>query len=245
MTVDLLAFGAHPDDCELFAGGLLAHLSDLGHSIVICDLTRGEAASRGTPEERAIAAQEASSILGVQDRVALDLGDGGLENTPAARSAVIEIIRKFRPRAILTHDGADRHPDHGRASQLIRECAFYATANGVDAPGERIEDVPALFYFFGNAPFRAIQPDFIVPVSQQEYEKRKLALAAYASQFYHPDDKATQGASLPKTLVSSREYAEGMEARYRHFGAAIRAAYGEPYRWEKTPAISNPLQLVS
>lgn len=237
MTIDLLAFGAHPDDCELFAGGMLASLSRQGRRIVLCDLTRGEAATRGTPEERAESADKAAAILGVQDRIRLDLGDGGLENTPEARRTVVELLRRLRPKAVLTHHPEDRHPDHGRAHRLVRECVFYATIGGLSAAGERLDSPPHLFYFFGNAPVGKFQPDFIVPIDEIGYQARLQAVRAYASQFFA--DRDDEG---PKTLISSEAYAQAMEARYRYFGAAVGAQFGEPYALEKPPAVRDPLE---
>lgn len=238
MTTDLLAIGAHPDDCELFAGGLLARLAEQGRRVAMCDLTRGEAASRGTPEERSVSARKAAEILSITERVGLDLGDGGLENTPQARQAIVAMLRHIRPRAVLTHNSDDRHPDHMRAHRLVRECCFYATVGRLDAPGERLESPPHLFYFFGNARIGSFQPDFIVPLHERHYQRRAQALAAYSSQFYNP---GAETGDAPRTLIASREYARAMEARYRFFGGAVDAEYGEPYALEKPPAIADPL----
>jgi bacillithiol biosynthesis deacetylase BshB1 len=233
--MDLLAIGAHPDDCELFAGGLLAALCANGRRVAVCDLTRGEAASRGTAGERAVEARRAADILGLAERVALDLGDGTLENTPDSRRQVVEVIRRLRPSAVLTHHGADRHPDHSRAHDLVRQACFYATVGKLEAAGERLERPPVLFYFFGNTQPGQIHPDFIVPIDSAAQTKQR-AIAAYASQFYNPDRPEET-----LTMIASRDYAEAMAARDRLFGHAVGARGGEPYALDCPPAVPDPL----
>ncbi|MCX7016185.1 MAG: bacillithiol biosynthesis deacetylase BshB1 [Candidatus Sumerlaeota bacterium] len=234
-SLHLLAIGAHPDDCELFAGGMLAALCAAGWRVAALDLTRGEAASRGTPEERAAEARRAASILGLRERVTLDLGDAGLENTAETRGAVVEALRRLRPRAVVTHHPDDRHPDHVRAHHLAREACFYASVGRFPAEGERLASPPALFYFFGNPHRPEIHADFIVPLDEALHERKRQAIAAYASQFHNPDYAG------PPTLISSRGYAEAMDARARWFGLSVGAPYGEPYALDQPPAIADPL----
>ena len=124
--VDVLAFSPHPDDAELGCGGTLAALSPRGLSFGIVDLTRGEMATRGTPEIRAREAREAARILGARFRETLDLGDGGLRTDRAAELRVVEAVRRARPRVVLAPLPADRHPDHARAGRLVPEAAWYA-----------------------------------------------------------------------------------------------------------------------
>jgi len=242
-SIDLLAIGAHPDDCELFAGGLLGSCASKGHAIALCDLTRGEAATRGTPEERQQSAQSAAAILSIATRINLDLGDAGLENTPAARTALVRVLRQLRPRAVLTHDPADRHPDHTRAHEMVRECCFYATVGGFDKESARLEKEPFLFFFYGNAPVGEFRPDFIFPLSEEDYARREAALACYASQFHRANGPADS--NLPPTLISSAEYARAMQARYAWFGSAVGARYGEPYRFHRPPAVVDLLGLLN
>jgi bacillithiol biosynthesis deacetylase BshB1 len=235
--MDLLAIGAHPDDCELFAGGLLAALCSAGYRAAVLDLTRGEAASRGSAQERLAEAGRAAEILGLAERVTLDLGDAGLENTAESRRAVVSALRRIRPAVVLTHHPDDRHPDHTRAHHLAREACFYATVGGFEAEGERLERPPGLFYFFGNPNALEIRPDFIVPIDEF-HERKQKALAAYSSQFFNP---AYGG---PPTMISSRAYAEALEARARVFGQAVGARYGEPYALQRPPAVPDPLSQL-
>ena len=118
MGVDVLAIGAHPDDVEMIVGGTLAKLIDRGKSVAILDLTRGEMGSRGTAEERVREAQAAARVLGVCERITLDLGDGRLQDTLENRIQVTEVLRRLRPTLVLAHYWDDLHPDHveiGRA----------------------------------------------------------------------------------------------------------------------------------
>jgi bacillithiol biosynthesis deacetylase BshB1 len=235
--MDLLAIGAHPDDCELFCGGLLALMARQGYKTAICDLTRGEAASRGTPEERAAEAARASEILSLDQRISLDLGDAGLENTRESRQAVVEVLRRLRPRAVATFYPDDRHPDHIRAHHLVREACFYAGVGNFGASGERLAKRPELFYFIGNARNGMASHDFIVPIDDV-FETKQRAIAAYASQFYNPSYIG------PKTMISSPDFIESLEARARVFGQSAGAKYGEPFALDRSPAIANPLRQL-
>src|SRR5262249_10356592 len=120
MSLDALFFGAHPDDVELTSGGLAARLATHGHQVGIVDLTRGEAASRGTPEQRAAEAAEAARALGVEARSSLGLPDLGLDRRdPAQLRAVVECLRAHRPRLVVAPERHDAHPDHIEASALV------------------------------------------------------------------------------------------------------------------------------
>ncbi len=235
--MDLLAIGAHPDDCELFCGGLLALMARQGYKTGICDLTRGEAASRGTPEERAAEAAEAAKILRIGERVILDLGDAGLENTHEARQAVVEVLRRLRPKVVATFYPDDRHPDHIRAHHLVREAVFYCGVGNFTASGERLQERPELFYFIGNVRNGMVSHDFIVPIDDV-FEIKREALAAYGSQFYNPSYIG------PKTMISSPDFIESLEARARVFGQSVGAKYGESFALDRSPAIANPLQQL-
>src|SRR6266480_3117334 len=96
--VDVLAFGPHPDDVELCAGGLLLKMRKAGYRCAVVDFTRGEKGSRGTPESRAAETAAASKKLGLVARENLGLPDGGLEETAAMTGPVVAAIRRFRPR---------------------------------------------------------------------------------------------------------------------------------------------------
>ena len=130
MPVDVLAIAAHPDDVELTCAGTLVMLSRRGRRFGIVDLTSGEMGTRGTAETREAEARRAGEILGAAFRETLDLKDGGLETGRAAELAVIDVIRREKPRLVITSFPADRHPDHARAGPPWRA----SRPRGAEAP---------------------------------------------------------------------------------------------------------------
>ena len=221
--VDILAFGPHPDDVELCAGGTLLQAVDRGQRCVIVDLTRGEAGTRGTPEIRAQETAAASKLLGLVARENLGLPDGGLTIEPAAETLVVDAIRKWRPRVVLSPCREDRHPDHETAAQLVRRAYYGATiGNGPRGtlPAHRAD---ALVEYYGHL---EPQPSFIVDVS--EVWKRRMDVAlCYASQF------GLDGSTGPTTNIASPEFMRRMESRFLYWGSKIGAEYGEPFRVDR------------
>src|SRR5277367_1011622 len=124
VAVDVLAIAAHRDDVEQTCGGTLLRMRSLGVRTAILDLTRGEAGTRGSAEERAAEAREAASILGVEWRDALDIPDGRVENTYENRVKIVEVLRRIRPRVVILPYGAGRHPDHYTTATLGYEACF-------------------------------------------------------------------------------------------------------------------------
>src|SRR5204863_8830186 len=124
---DVLAFGPHPDDVDLCAGGLLLKMRKAGYRCVIVDMTRGEAGSRGTPESRAIETETAARLLGLAARENLGLPDGGLEVNVAMTTPVVTAIRKWRPRLVVGPCPVDLHPDHEAAAAIVRRAYYLAT----------------------------------------------------------------------------------------------------------------------
>ena len=115
-SMDVVAFGAHPDDVELSAGGTLAKLAAQGKRCAIVDLTRGELGTRGSAELRDQEAAASARILGLAHRENLGLADGFFEITEDSLRAVVSAIRRLRPAIVLANALEDRHPDHGRGA---------------------------------------------------------------------------------------------------------------------------------
>ena len=130
--LDILAFGAHPDDVELSCGGTIAKEVSLGKKVGIVDLTRGELGTRGTAEIRDKEAKQAASILGVSMRENLGFRDGFFKNDEANQLEIIKILRKYRPKLVLCNAQTDRHIDHGRAALLIHEASFLSGLRKID-----------------------------------------------------------------------------------------------------------------
>jgi bacillithiol biosynthesis deacetylase BshB1 len=238
MTVDILAFGAHPDDVELAAAGTLIRAARGGATTGIITLTRGEMSSRGTPKDRAAEFDAASRILGLSHHEMLSLPDGRLTVDDASKEAVVQEIREHRPRIVLLPYGEDRHPDHPATSQIVQEAAFLAGLRKLDT-GQEPHKPAALVYYMAAWEF---EPSFIVDISDFIEEKRQ-ALAAYETQLHKPAAAGPGGAAAaadsasaapvdvgPPTFISSEHFMDMLFARMTHFGHLIGRRYGEPFR---------------
>ncbi len=235
--MDLVAIGAHPDDVELFAGGLLAKCVDRGYEVGLIHLTRGERGTRGTPGERRLEALDAARVLGLgEDHVVfLDLGDTLLENTEANRLKVIGALRRWSPRLVLHPHPFDRHPDHRKANRLAEDAYFYCHLARVETGTPPFRPQGRLLFFNHSAPDRP--PSFIVDVTDH-FERKMDALRAYRSQFHNPDYPAEE------TYISSKEFHEQIEVRARYFGGLIGVRYGEPFFLPDPLAVDDPVTLI-
>jgi bacillithiol biosynthesis deacetylase BshB1 len=221
MTVDILAFGAHPDDVELGAAGTLVRAAREGRTTGIITLTRGEMSTRGTVAARVVEFDAASAVLGLSHHEMLSLPDGRLTADDDSRTAVIREIREHKPRIVLLPHGEDRHPDHPATSRIVQEAAFLAGLRKIDT-GQEPHKPAALIYYMAAWEF---EPSFIVDVSGVIEEKRR-ALEAYGTQLHmesKPEDE-------PPTFVSSQHYMDMLFARMAHYGHLIGRAWGEPFR---------------
>jgi bacillithiol biosynthesis deacetylase BshB1 len=229
--VDLLFFGAHPDDLELSCGGTIAKAAKDGLRVGMIDLTRGEMGTRGTPAIRKREAKASARILGARFRDQLDLGDGGLRTGRDEEMQIVEIIRTTRPRVVFTMWVEERHPDHARAGRLITEASFYAGLRSLETgiPAHRPQ---AVAYYLQNYP---LPPSFVVDVAAAWKTKMK-AIAQFKSQFYDPKSKA------PLTFISDKKFIEMIEARGKHYGALIGSEYGEAYVTRQPPKIENVIE---
>lgn len=232
MKIDLLAIGAHPDDVELIAGGTIAKLTSRGKKVVILDLTRGEMGTRGSAEKRAEEAAKSASILGVFQRVNLDLGDGRLENSQANQIKVIEIIRHFKPTIIMTHHWNDLHPDHIAAGELLKRCMYLSGMDKFPAKGEPYRPNEVLF-FMAHLTF---EPSFIVDITNF-FEIKMKAIKCYKSQLYDPSISGRQ------TNISRPEFLKYIEARAIHYGSMISTLYGEPFFVRRAVPVDDPVEL--
>lgn len=157
LQLDVLAIAAHPDDVELSAGGTLIKLAKLGYQTGVLDLTRGEAGTRGTPEIRAAEAAEAARLMGLSVRDNSGLGDAHLWLNEESRTKLVRLLRRWRPRVVLTQHYDDPHPDHAHTAQLVREAAHLAGLARYDAEaGQERCDLQGLLTFFFHAPLRRV-----------------------------------------------------------------------------------------
>jgi bacillithiol biosynthesis deacetylase BshB1 len=237
MSIDILAIGIHPDDVELSAAGtLLKHIS-AGYTAGILDLTRGELGTRGSAELRLKEATAAAKILGVQFRENLGMEDGFFKNDKINLFLLIEKIRQHRPKIVLCNAVADRHPDHGRASQMISEACFYSGLAKIETGFEKELQQPhrpqAVYHYIQD---RQLKPDLVVDITPF-VDKKLEAIMAFSSQFFNPDSKE------PVTPISSPEFMEMVKAKMRVFGRDIQVEFAEGFTVERTIGVEDLLTL--
>src|SRR5437763_10568180 len=226
---DLLFISADADDTELSCGGTIANAVRDGLRVGMIDLTRGEMGTRGTPRQRAREAADSARILGASFRQRLDLGDGGMRTSRDEELQVIELIRLHRPKVVCTPYPDERHPDHARTGRLVTDAAFYAGLRQLKTDGLEAHRPQVVAYYFQNYMWT---PSFIVDVSAS-WETKMRAVAAFKSQFHNPKSKE------PETFISKRGFLDMIEARGKHFGALIGAAYGEAFVTKQPPKIED------
>jgi len=216
MAVDLIAFGPHPDDIEIGLGATIARHTDAGYHVGLCDLTAGELSSNGTPEQRRGEADAAARVLRVAWRENLGWPDGGIARTPESIRSAVEFIRRHRPRTIAVPYWDDRHPDHRAASEVLRVAAFTSGLRRYETSGPawRVEWI--CYYFINDS----APPSFVIDVSAH-YERKRQALACYASQFSPPT-----GDAVP-TRLTAATFHQLIESRDAQFGALAGVAFAE------------------
>jgi bacillithiol biosynthesis deacetylase BshB1 len=213
--VDLLVFGPHPDDIEIGLGGAVARHVDLGFRVGLCDLTAGEIGSNGSVDERLAEAEAAREVLGAVWRVNLRWPDRGIGGVDHVRSATA-VIRQSRPRTVALPYWSDRHPDHVAASQVLTEAIFNAGLRRYDPAMEPWKPAWACYYFINDS----VEPSFTIDVSRA-YDRKRRALACFASQFRPSDDRAVE------TRLTSPRFQQLIESRDAQWGARAGVAYAE------------------
>ena len=228
---DVLAIAAHRDDVEQTCGGTLLRLQSLGVSTAVLDLTRGEAGTRGSAEERAAEAAAAAGILGVGWREALDIPDGRVENTWENRLKIVAALRRVRPRVVILPYWAGRHPDHYNSATLGYEACFLSGLAKIDtgtAPHRPFKIVYASLY-------ADVRPSFVVDITPY-IEERHRALMAYQSQY--ANQAAGSGLFVPEEEIRERTFAEA-----RHYGLLAGVRYAEPFV-QKEVGLVDDLTLI-
>jgi len=231
--VDILAFGAHPDDVELAAGGTLIKSVQQGKKVAIVDLTQGELGSRGTIQTRYEEAANAAKIMGVDYRENLELADGFFEVVEESLLKLVTAIRKYQPEIVFANAPSDRHPDHGRGSDLISRACFLSGLLKIETKSEGEKQLhwrPKVVYHYIQD--RYLTPNFIVDVSEQREQKFK-AILAYKTQFFQEDMKG------PKTPISGQDFLDALEARLIQYGRDIGVKYGEGFITERPVGIND------
>jgi bacillithiol biosynthesis deacetylase BshB1 len=238
MKLDVLAFGAHPDDVEMSCGGTLAKLVSEGRKVGIIDLTRGELGSRGTAEIRDKESENAAHILGVHVRENLCFRDGFFLEDDAHLYKVIEIIRKYQPEIVLCNAIIDRHPDHGKGARLVRNAVFMSGLVKIETSYKETKQEnwrPKRFFHYIQD--HNLAPDFVIDISDF-YEQKMASVGAHKSQFYNPNS------TEPKTYISTPDFWDFFQSRAHNTGHIIGAKYGEGFMAETPLKVGDLMNLV-
>lgn len=237
MKVDILAFGAHPDDVELGCGGTIAKEVSLGKKVAIIDLTRGELGTRGSVPIRDAEAQKGAEALGVDLRENLNFRDGFFINDEAHQLEIIKMIRKYQPEIVLCNAIKDRHIDHGKGSQLVSDACFLAGLAKIDTQFNGQTQAawrPKQVYHYIQ--WETIEPDFVVDISGF-MDQKTAAVQAYASQFFNPN------ANEPETPISSVNFIDSITYRARDLGRLTGVAHAEGFTKERYLAVNSLADL--
>lgn len=238
MKLDILAFGAHPDDVELSCSGVLAKEISKGKKVGIVDLTQGEMGTRGSKEIRANEAKKAAKILGAEVRENLNFRDAFIVNDEVHQLKVIEMIRKYRPEIVICNAIEDRHIDHGKASELVSHACFLSGLRKIETQNanksqQAWRPKQVLHYI----QWKDIKPDIVIDITGFMNTKLNV-VKAYASQFYTENNKE------PETPISSSNFLESVTYRAQNLGRLIGTEHAEGFTLENYPGIDSVFDLI-
>jgi N-acetylglucosamine malate deacetylase 1 len=233
MKLDILAFGAHPDDVELGCAGTILKEVALGKKVGIVDLTRGELGTRGSAEIRDKEAADAAAILGVSVRENLAFRDGFFVNDEAHQLEIIKMIRKYQPEIVLCNAVDDRHIDHSKGSQLVSDACFLSglirIATSLDGKEQKAWRPKVVYHYIQ---WKNLVPDFVVDITGYE-ELKTAAILAYSSQFYDPNSKE------PESPISSKNFLESLNYRSRDLGRLTGLEHAEGFTVERYLVVNS------
>lgn len=236
--VDILAFGAHPDDVELGCAGTLAKEISLGRKVGIIDLTEGELGTRGSVEIRYKEATKASEILGISFRENLKMRDGFFKNDEEHQMQVIKMIRKYRPKIVLCNAIEDRHIDHGKGAKLVSDACFLSGLKQIETvlDGEKQEAWrPNVVYHYIQ--WKDLKPDFVVDITGF-MDKKVQAIMAYDSQFYNPNSDEMV------TPIATKNFLDSIKYRSQDLGRLIGTDFAEGFTAERYVAVNSLEDLL-
>lgn len=237
MKLDILVLAAHPDDAELGCGATIAKQVSLGRKVGVIDFTQGELGTRGTIQTRAQEAKDSASILGLAVRVNLGFKDGFFVNNEVHQLAVIRLLRKFQPEIVLANAIYDRHPDHGKGSDLAFDSCFYSGLAKIETKDEgKMQSAWRPKHLYHYIQSQLIPPDFVVDVSDF-WETKMNAVRAFKTQFYDPTSDE------PETFISNPGFMKLLESRGQEFGYSIGAKYGEGFTVRKVIGVDDIFSL--
>ena len=233
--VDILALGAHPDDVECSAAGVILKHIAMGRTVAIADLTAGETGNYGDAESRKHEAESASEILGIKYREQLGLPDGALENNETSRLKLIYAIRTYRPEIVLCNAVYDRHPDHSVAAKLAADACYLSGLKKketfIDGVAQDAWRPKAVYHYVQDF---YIEPDFVTDIS--EYMDKKIeAILAFRSQFSKSD------ISKPNSNLGLIDHIKSTNSLY---GSHINAAYAEGFTVNRYLGVNDLFQII-
>ena len=238
MKLDILAFGAHPDDVELGCGATIAKEISLGKKVGIVDLTRGELGTRGSADIRDQEAANSAKILGISVRENLRFSDGFFTNDKQHQLEVIKMIRKYQPEIVLCNAIDDRHIDHSKGSNVVSDACFLSGLLKIETEVEGKQQEkwrPKQVYHYIQ--WKNIEPDFVINVTGFMDIKKKAVLA-YTSQFYDPTSNE------PETPITSKNFTDSVDYRAKDLGRLIGVSSAEGFTTERYVAVENLSKLI-
>lgn len=241
----IIAFGAHPDDCELNAAGVAAKWAQQGHHVKFVSTTNGDIGHwkmAGGPlaQRRTEEVQKAAKILGIETRV-LDNHDGELQPTLENRKTITRLIREWRADVVLTHHAFDYHPDHRYTSQLVQDSSYMVTVPFFCPDTPHLEQNPVFLYYGYREHDHPLFTGQGIAVSIEDvFDKQTAALNAMPSQF---DEGGANGSPqslerIPDDPEKRREYyANRWKPRYGRLADRHRDLLIDWYGEERGKAI--------
>lgn len=237
MKLDILAFGAHPDDVELGCGATLAKEISSGKRVGIVDLTRGELGTRGSAKIRDQEAQDAANILGVAVRRNLNFADGFFINDRNHQLALIELIRFYQPDVVFCNAIKDRHIDHGKGSSLVSDACFLSGLIKIETTRNgKLQKPWRPKHIYHYIQWQSLTPDFVVDVSSH-FDKKIEAVLAYKSQFY--DSSSDE----PETPISSKNFIDSVSYRAQDLGRLTGVSFAEGFNVERLVVVDSVFDL--
>ena len=233
MKLDLLAIAPHPDDVELTSGGTMIKMAQAGYATGILDLTRGETGTRGTPETRLKEAARAGKIMGAKVRRNLGLPDAQLKVSDEYKAAVAAVIREFEPHTVILPYWEGRHPDHYTAATLGYEACFVAGLKNYPLEGLPFRPFKIVY----AAAYADVRPTFAVDITRQ-YDRRREAILAYASQFRPPKHDRKSRVAIPLDELEGR-----MNLQAGYYGRLIGVKYAEGFVVKEVAQVEDVVKM--
>lgn len=209
MSKKILAIGAHPDDIEFGVGAILIKQVKQGDTVNMLVLSKGEAASNGTPEQREEESRKAAELMGAKISFLDFGGDSHISRTNENAFQIAKAIRELKPNIVICPQPMDnQHPDHANVGQLVRNACRFARYGGIielnELPAHTIDSL----FFFPSTPNLESRPDILIDITGEKEMWEKVM-------------------SLHETQMKSRKYSELLLTMSHYYGMTI----GVDYAW--------------